>query len=349
MNGCPVKQSSIQIQHQSHDKDFKQERNVLGVIAPHAGYDYSGAIAGRVYGAIGSDWQECGVQTIVVLGPSHHAQTSRAIGNGKIGISMAEYLETPLGNLRVDTANRQWLLQTAGKHFVPLEEEADEQEHSLEMHYAFLKALFPVDIPANQKSSKNLNSGAKHIHGSVQVLPMLYAGGAGTAEGARIPTALLDALWQLSRRCILRFVISSDFCHWGANYDYYGGITTTSGHSSQQEDILESVARQDQQAIRAICKLDAEAFTEHLQSTGNTICGRGPIALYLALLKRMAEHGLSQEEQYDYHGDDDSDSVGDGEESIKGKLLTYGQSSKRVSSKKDSFVCYAGIAFIRTS
>src|SRR6266571_2991633 len=45
---------------------------VLGIIAPHAGYLYSGAVAGRVYGVIEIP------QTVLILGPNHHGVGARA-------------------------------------------------------------------------------------------------------------------------------------------------------------------------------------------------------------------------------------------------------------------------------
>lgn len=40
---------------------------VLGVISPHAGYVYSGAVAGKLFGEVAVP------STVVILGPNHHA------------------------------------------------------------------------------------------------------------------------------------------------------------------------------------------------------------------------------------------------------------------------------------
>ncbi|HBA73315.1 MAG TPA: AmmeMemoRadiSam system protein B, partial [Geobacter sp.] len=40
-------------------------RRVLGIISPHAGYVYSGAIAGQVYSQIEIP------QTVLIIGPNH--------------------------------------------------------------------------------------------------------------------------------------------------------------------------------------------------------------------------------------------------------------------------------------
>src|SRR5207248_165211 len=59
------------------------------VIAPHAGYIFSGPIAGSAYGAV-SDGLE-GIERVVLLGPSHFVPF---VG---LALPRAEAFQTPLG------------------------------------------------------------------------------------------------------------------------------------------------------------------------------------------------------------------------------------------------------------
>ena len=100
-------------------------RRVIGVVAPHAGYVYSGRVAGAVYGAIEIP------RTVVILGPNHHG----------FGAAAAIYPEgewlTPLGSVSMDTR----LSSLVRKHvpFVEADTSAHRFEHSLEVQVPFLQ------------------------------------------------------------------------------------------------------------------------------------------------------------------------------------------------------------------
>ena len=70
-------------------------------------------------------------------------------------------------------------------------------------------------------------------------------------------------------------VISSDFTHYGADFDYtpYG---TAGG-----EDVRRQVASVDAEAVAHIAAGDADAFAELVRRTGATICGHVPLELVL--------------------------------------------------------------------
>lgn len=75
------------------------------------------------------------------------------------------------------------------------------------------------------------------------------------------------------------FIVSSDFCHWGFEYDY----------SFKFEDeplIYKSVERLDKLGMDHIESHDFNAFTQYLNDFGNSICGRHSIQLLLALIEK---------------------------------------------------------------
>lgn len=67
--------------------------SVKAIIVPHAGYKYSGSVAGSSFSHITA----AKAKRYFVLGPSHKITLPN-----KIAYSMANALETPLGDLAVD-------------------------------------------------------------------------------------------------------------------------------------------------------------------------------------------------------------------------------------------------------
>jgi AmmeMemoRadiSam system protein B len=98
------------------------------LIAPHAGYIYSGPIAANAYAQLSSSAET--ISRVVILAPSHRVHFFG------IACSSAELFQTPLGELEVD------LESVAKLQNLPQVETLDaafEQEHSLEVHLPFLQ------------------------------------------------------------------------------------------------------------------------------------------------------------------------------------------------------------------
>ena len=112
----------------------KTQENALtcpvAIIAPHAGYIYSGPIAASVYARLVPFKDE--ISRVVLLGPSHRVPLSG------IAASSADYFNTPLGNIAVDTQAVNELIQTSQ---VKILDEAHALEHSLEVHLPFLQEV----------------------------------------------------------------------------------------------------------------------------------------------------------------------------------------------------------------
>ncbi len=102
------------------------------LIAPHAGYVYSGAIAASAYAQLADQAEE--IKRVILLGPAHYIPVYSVCG------SFAEYFQTPLGKVHVD----QPLLQQLGQFKTFVNHEAvHQQEHSLEVHLPFLQMVLP--------------------------------------------------------------------------------------------------------------------------------------------------------------------------------------------------------------
>lgn len=100
------------------------------IIAPHAGYIYSGPVAATAYSSLRPVHDR--IHRVVLLGPSHRVPfTGLAVSNA------AEFL-TPLGAIPLDTQAIQELLQFPQ---VQALENAHAYEHSLEVHLPFLQSV----------------------------------------------------------------------------------------------------------------------------------------------------------------------------------------------------------------
>ncbi len=102
------------------------------IIAPHAGYVYSGPIAGTAYSCLREGHPQ--VQRVVLMGPSHRAAFSG------VAASAADSFETPLGDVRVD---RDALVQLLREKLIVENDRAHRDEHSLEVHLPFVQRLYP--------------------------------------------------------------------------------------------------------------------------------------------------------------------------------------------------------------
>jgi AmmeMemoRadiSam system protein B len=128
------------------------------LIVPHAGYVYSGPVAGSGYGL----WEGAGgrVRRVVLLGPAHRYPLTGLAAHG------ADWFETPLGRVHVDAEAVERALTLPQ---VKRLDAAHRGEHSLEVHLPFLQVVF----------------------GEFEVVP-LVVGDAAPAEVAEV----LDLLWN---------------------------------------------------------------------------------------------------------------------------------------------------------
>lgn len=114
---------------------FMQENNQdcpppKAIIAPHAGYIYSGAIAASAYATLLS--RSKAITKVVLLGPAH-----RVFLRG-LALSTATHFSTPLGNIEIDQESVGAISELPQVIF---SDEAHAQEHSLEVHLPYLQTI----------------------------------------------------------------------------------------------------------------------------------------------------------------------------------------------------------------
>ena len=200
----------------------------------------------------------------------------------KCSLSGCEELETPIGNLKVDTAVIAELLNTG--YFERTSLGVEESEHSIEMHLPYIARVMSgnskfqvVPIMVDALDNDQLNIIANQL--------VRYLGVVGNI-----------------------FIVSSDFCHWGRRFRYQP-------YDESKGEICQFITELDGEGIQMIENQNRDAFEHYLIRTNNTICGRYPILLLLAVIEKSTF-------------------------TCKTKFVKYAQSSS-VTDKSDSSVSYA--------
>ncbi len=102
----------------------------LGLLAPHAGYVYSGAVAGAAYSRVAVP------PRVIVLGPNH-----TGLGFSRAALAPADAWRTPLG--RVERDQPLWTALSTAPGVAP-DAAAHAREHSLEVQLPFLQRARPA-------------------------------------------------------------------------------------------------------------------------------------------------------------------------------------------------------------
>lgn len=105
----------------------KPKKKAFGLLAPHAGYVYSGAVAGAVFGSVEIP------DTVIILGPNHHG-----LGGTASLYPSGEWL-TPLGSVQVDSRLSELILSSS--RMLSSDSSAHRFEHSIEVQIPFLQYL----------------------------------------------------------------------------------------------------------------------------------------------------------------------------------------------------------------
>jgi AmmeMemoRadiSam system protein B len=121
--------SALLDQMLANSKSPPIEGELMGLVAPHAGYAFSGQTAAYSYKqAEGRDKSR-----VILIGPSHFADL------GPQAINSSSYYATPLGEIELDADAVSDLGRRVGLDFVQ-----SDREHSLEMQLPFLQKTLGV-------------------------------------------------------------------------------------------------------------------------------------------------------------------------------------------------------------
>jgi AmmeMemoRadiSam system protein B len=133
------------------------------LIAPHAGYVYSGPVAGSAYGALGEVAHR--IKRVVLIGPSHFARFSG------LAVSRAAAFKTPLGTVPIDESLRDEILRLP---HVMAADYPHAREHSLEVQLPFLQALLGefriLPIATGDATEREVATALQHVWGDEDTL-----------------------------------------------------------------------------------------------------------------------------------------------------------------------------------
>ncbi len=104
---------------------------LIGGVAPHAGYIYSGPVAAHLYAALA----EAGTpDTVIIIGPNHY-------GRGTAVSIMTEGVwETPLGEVEIDSEVAEEIVKRS--RLAAPDVDAHVEEHSIEVQLPFLQYIY---------------------------------------------------------------------------------------------------------------------------------------------------------------------------------------------------------------
>ncbi|RPB11339.1 UPF0103-domain-containing protein [Morchella conica CCBAS932] len=268
------------------------------IIAPHAGYSYSGPAAAYAY----KSWDLSQAKRILILGPSHHVY----LASCALPPATTATYATPLGPLTLDSATVSSLRAT-GK-FQTMTMAVDEAEHSLEMHLPYVYKMLEL---AGRTGTP--------------IIPIMVG-----SVGAAVEKEFGELLADLIGAEDVAVVVSTDFCHWGTRFDfthYYPDLPEVPGpipcshplpdpssvkpstyppHQKLSSrvtppadgpPIYESITALDKQGMAAVSTGSHDVFVEYLRKTKNTICGRHPIGVVMAGIESILEETDADETQ----------------------------------------------------
>lgn len=106
-----------------------EKSKVYGMVSPHAGYVYSGAVAAHgFYKISSSDFQD-----VVMVGPNHYG-----IGSGVAMMAEGTW-ETPLGEVRINSQLARKIASRSAK--MDISDTAHIRDHCLEVQIPFLQSI----------------------------------------------------------------------------------------------------------------------------------------------------------------------------------------------------------------
>lgn len=163
------------------DTEKTTDKKVTGLIAPHAGYLYSGKTAAKVYSQI-----EKRYDSVILLGPDHTGLAET------VSIS-TEPWKTPLGEIDIDRDLAEKIIKQSD--IIIEDNNAHTYEHSIEVQLPFLQyqlkslKIVPIIIPTG-------NTGLEELQD------------------------IADTISKATEDKKILFIASSDFTHFGKGYNF---------------------------------------------------------------------------------------------------------------------------------
>ncbi len=202
------------------NKNSKQNRNIKGIVVPHAGYSYSGPVAAHSYYRLAEDGFP---DSFIILGPNHS-------GFGSVIALTTEDFQMPFGEVKVD----QTLAKLLWKGIIDNDLNSHKMEHSIEVQLPFLQ----------------------HISKNFQFVPISLAL-QDFKTATEVGNIIAEAIKDSARDVVV--IASSDFTHCGHMYGQLpaSGMNAGAWAKSQDKKAINTILNLDAKGlIRNIRRFD---------------------------------------------------------------------------------------------
>jgi len=155
--------------------EMAEKQEVIGLVSPHAGYIYSGSVAGAAISRVQFK------DTFIIMGPNHTG------GGQPFSIMTEGAWNTPLGKVEIDSELGKQIL--ADSSYLQEDRLAHQHEHSIEVQIPFLQYFQP----------------------DIRIVPIILAHGSGDIY-KEIGREIARAVKELNREVVI--MASSDMTHY---------------------------------------------------------------------------------------------------------------------------------------
>jgi len=247
---------SLRKQVQAFTDPAAKKTKALGIVSPHAGLIYSGAVAGAVYSRIELP------NTLVLIGPNH-----TGLGTA-VSLMSKGIWETPLGSVAIDEPLAASIL--AGSSRIREDSLAHLHEHSLEVQLPFIQYLkkdckiVPIQM-LDTRLDTCLEVG-RAIGEAIKVRSQESGVRSQKSEQEKYRKAEGNYELRTPNTELPLIVASSDMSHY------------------EQAAVAKE---KDFKAIQKILDLDPEGLYSVVKEYGITMCGYGPAVAMLVACKLL--------------------------------------------------------------
>ena len=175
--------------------------------------------------------------------------------------------------------------------FTTMKPEIDEDEHSMELHLPYIFKVLSRSFTANNFPT---------------LIPILVGN---TSPEAEVEFGKILAPYLEDPGNV--FIVSSDFAHWGLRFSYTNYLPSLNPESSIRQlkasekkidnpKIYESIDAIDRFTMDAIKTGEHRTFLRSLRKTGNTVCGRHPIAIIMAAIEHLQQEARIVDNRFQF-------------------------------------------------
>lgn len=227
--------------------EVKTKKEAIGLLLPHAGYMYSGRVAGLTASTVNLK------DIFVIIGPNH-----TGIGE-PFSLDIDETWQTPLGKIEINSALAEEILKKSPS--LKKDTQAHRYEHSVEVELPFLQYL---------KSNKSftpspVNPRALARGAGFTFVPIVIAGDK-LEIYKQIGKGISEAIKELKLIDQVQIIASSDMTHY------------EEAKVAQEKDAL---------AISALLKLDPDLLYKTVKENDISMCGYIPAIIMLEAARNL--------------------------------------------------------------